>query len=66
MVAKEEAGQHHLAQPEARAEGREEAHGHDAEQVDKDDGQGRIDEAEVEDGLSQGADGEAGDDHVGR
>ena len=66
VVTKEEPGQDHLPESETGAEGREEAHGHDAQKVDENNSQGGIHEAEAEDGLRQSSDGEAGDDHVRR
>ena len=61
----EEAGEDHLAETEARAEGGEEGDGCDGEAVDEEDGEEGIDETELEDGDGEGANGEGGDDHVG-
>ena len=63
--AKPEAREHHLPQAEAGAKGRKIAHGHDAEQVEEEDDEDGVDEAEIEEGFAEDADGEGGDDHVG-
>ena len=47
--------EYHLPEAEARAKGREKADGEDAQDVDADDGQCRVNEAEPEDGLRQGS-----------
>lgn len=62
----QEARQGHLTESELWPKGTEEAHGHDAEYVDEDDGEGGIDESEFEDWDSQCANGKGGNRHVGR
>jgi hypothetical protein len=66
VVTEEVAGQNHLAQTEARTKGGEEADGRNGKGIDEDDGQGGVDEAELEDGLGEGANGKGRHDHVGR
>lgn len=56
IVAEEESREDHLAQPEFGTEGREEADGEDAEDVDEEYGQDSVDETEEEDWLSQRTD----------
>ena len=65
MKAKVIAGQHHLAQAKPWTKGREEANGSDGQEVDEEDGQQRIDEAELEDRYGQRTNGKRRDDHVG-
>lgn len=58
-------GQNHLSKTKLGTKGREEAHGKDTEEVDEDDGQSRVSEAETENRNSKNADGKGRNDHVG-
>ncbi len=65
VVSEPETGEDHLAKSKHGSEGGEEAHGQDAEDVDEDNGQRRVDESQFENGNGQSSDGEGGDNHVG-
>ena len=60
------AGEHHLAQAEERTEAREVADRYDADEVEKEDCQGRVFHAHVEDPLAEHANGKGRDDQIGR
>ena len=65
VEAEIEAREHHLTEPVGGPERGEEGDRGDGEHVDEEDGEEGVDEAELEDGDGQGADSEAGHDHVG-
>ena len=58
-------GEDHLTQAKARTESGEEGDGSDGEAIDEENGEERVDEAQIKDGDGQCANGEGGDNHVG-
>lgn len=64
METKEETGKNHLPETKDRAKGGEEAHGGYAKEVDEEDGEEAVDEAELEDRHGENAKGKTGYDHV--
>lgn len=62
--SKPESREHHLAQPKGWTKTREEAHGHNTEEVEKETDQNGINEAQTECRLPKNANGEGADNHV--
>ena len=65
VVTKEIPRQNHLPQAEARPEGAEEADRGYAKQIDEEDGEQSVNEAELEDGNRQSPNRERRDHHIG-
>lgn len=65
VVSKKESRHDHLPQPELGTEGREKGDWQDAKDIDEQDNQEAVNEAQVVDGDSEGTDGETADNHIG-
>lgn len=63
--SKPETRQDHLAQPERGTEAREEAHGHDAEEVEEEADEHGIGKPQIKQRVAQNANSERAHDHVG-
>jgi hypothetical protein len=66
IISEEESGQNHLSQAKLGTKSAEEGDRSYTKQIDEKNDQDSIDESKVEDRVSQGADGERRDNHVGR
>ena len=65
IISVKEPREHHLAQSKPRSKSGEEADGSDSQDVDEENGQDGVHEAQAKDGKCQRTDGKGRDDHVG-